>query len=192
MDSQVRGAILHSAGQLFIQHGYHGLSMRVIAETVGVSKAALYYHFKDKQELFLAILNGYLDQVAVLLDDVDQIETGSQAKILAFVTQILAQPPEDRAVIRLASQELTQLEESARQKFEQSYRERFLARIAALFDDGIRAGEFRAMDSWFLTWSLLGMMYPYFYPAQVRQMPPGEKIAHQLVDVFLFGIATSS
>ena len=32
-------------------YGYNGISMREIAEAVGVSKAGLYYHFKDKEDV---------------------------------------------------------------------------------------------------------------------------------------------
>ena len=41
----LRAEILVQATPLFIAHGYRGLSMRQIAEAVGVTKAALYYCF---------------------------------------------------------------------------------------------------------------------------------------------------
>ncbi len=50
MDS--REKILEQARQLFASQGYRGLSMRQIAEVVGISKAGIYYHFKDKEDLF--------------------------------------------------------------------------------------------------------------------------------------------
>ena len=55
--------ILEAARGLFIAQGYRGLSMREIASVLGVSKPALYYHFKDKEELFLAILTAYLEEL---------------------------------------------------------------------------------------------------------------------------------
>jgi hypothetical protein len=45
-----RAAILEAAKLLFMQDGFRGISMRQIAEAVGVTKAALYYHFKDKEQ----------------------------------------------------------------------------------------------------------------------------------------------
>ena len=66
----LREQILISAKSLFIQQGYHGLAMRQISEELGVSKAALYYHFKDKEELFLAILRGNLDELERAIDDI--------------------------------------------------------------------------------------------------------------------------
>ena len=44
----LRARILAEATRLFVVYGYNGISMREIAEAVGVSKAGQYYHFKDK------------------------------------------------------------------------------------------------------------------------------------------------
>ncbi len=47
-----RDAILQAAREHFARRGYAGTSMRRIAEQVGITKAALYYHFRDKASLF--------------------------------------------------------------------------------------------------------------------------------------------
>src|SRR5512141_3202105 len=105
----LRRAILEAAKHLFIEQGYHGLSMRQIAEAVGVSKAALYYHFRDKEELFLAILEIYLDEIEAIIDRVEAEGTTCRQQITALVDAILSQPAEQRAVTRVASQEMSQL-----------------------------------------------------------------------------------
>jgi AcrR family transcriptional regulator len=63
----LRAEVLAEATGLFVAHGYHGLSIRQIAEAVGVTKAALYYHFEDKEALFLAILGTYLEKVEEMI-----------------------------------------------------------------------------------------------------------------------------
>ena len=45
-----REAILQSAHQLFVQQGYHGTSMRQIADLAGVSLGGLYNHFPSGKE----------------------------------------------------------------------------------------------------------------------------------------------
>ena len=47
--------ILDVALDLFIERGYDAVSLREIAEQVGVTKAALYYHFSSKDEIFRAL-----------------------------------------------------------------------------------------------------------------------------------------
>ncbi|MCZ8512592.1 TetR/AcrR family transcriptional regulator [Paenibacillus filicis] len=51
-----RERILDEARQLFIKHGYHALTMRSIAKSMGYSHGALYYHFREKAELFYALV----------------------------------------------------------------------------------------------------------------------------------------
>jgi len=47
--------ILEKAHELFVEKGYERASMREIAERVGISKAALYHHFKNKEEILFTI-----------------------------------------------------------------------------------------------------------------------------------------
>ncbi len=55
-DSGGRDAILDTSAKLFSQQGYNGVSIRDIAQACGMTNAALYYHFKNKEDLFLAML----------------------------------------------------------------------------------------------------------------------------------------
>jgi TetR/AcrR family transcriptional regulator len=54
---KVRLDILNHATQLFARLGYHGMSMRGLATAVGVTPAALYHHFKNKDELYIQTVN---------------------------------------------------------------------------------------------------------------------------------------
>lgn len=54
---------------LFARQGYNVTSLREIAEQLGVTKAALYFHFRTKEEILTAILRGYLDGIAALVTD---------------------------------------------------------------------------------------------------------------------------
>src|SRR6185437_9344169 len=50
-----RERILDAALDLFIEQGFDGTSLRQIAEKLGVTKAALYYHFESKEDILLAL-----------------------------------------------------------------------------------------------------------------------------------------
>jgi len=50
-----RERILDVALDLFIEQGFDGTSLRQIAENLGVTKAALYYHFTSKDDILLAL-----------------------------------------------------------------------------------------------------------------------------------------
>ncbi|GAA1841300.1 TetR/AcrR family transcriptional regulator [Asanoa iriomotensis] len=51
MTESTRGRIQAVALELFTENGYEKTSLREIAERLGVTKAALYYHFKSKDEI---------------------------------------------------------------------------------------------------------------------------------------------
>lgn len=54
-------AIVEAARQEFSEQGYGSTSIRDIAQRAGVSLSALYYYYKGKQELLVAILDEGLD-----------------------------------------------------------------------------------------------------------------------------------
>jgi AcrR family transcriptional regulator len=63
-----RARIQQVALELFTEQGYDKTSLREIAERLGVTKAALYYHFKSKEDIFRAILDDYRREMDAYLD----------------------------------------------------------------------------------------------------------------------------
>ena len=53
--TDTRQRILDVALDLFIEQGFDGTSLRQIAEQLGVTKAALYYHFESKDDILMAL-----------------------------------------------------------------------------------------------------------------------------------------
>ncbi len=60
---ETRTKILESAIKLFSNSGFNKASVDDICVEAGISKGAFYHHFKSKQELFLALLDGWLQAV---------------------------------------------------------------------------------------------------------------------------------
>jgi AcrR family transcriptional regulator len=187
----LREQILSTAKSLFIQQGYHGLAMRQIAEALGVSKAALYYHFQDKEQLFVAILEAYLDEMETAIDHILAQPVSCVDQIRLFTEYVLAQPAGQRAIIRLASQEMGQLSEPVRKAFGKTYQEKFIGKVQAILETGMERGEFRKVQPEVATWTLLGMMYPYFYPAHVGNVGLSEETIRQILSIYLEGMKKS-
>lgn len=181
--------ILTTAQKLFIAHGYHGLSMRQIAEAAAVSKAGIYYYFKDKEELFIAVLTRNLEHLENLIDQARQEEKTARQRISLLTKKILTQPPEEQAVMRLASQEMSQLNQTARNAFVELYHQKFIGRIEALVQAGITAGELRPLNARLVTWTLLGMMYPYLYPSSSNEGAPAPQAISEMLSIFFDGAA---
>ena len=54
--------------ELFAEQGYEKTSLREIAERLGVTKAALYYHFKSKEDIVHSFTDDYFAELDALLD----------------------------------------------------------------------------------------------------------------------------
>jgi AcrR family transcriptional regulator len=63
-----RARLLDTALGLFTVHGVEGTSLQMIADALGVTKAAVYYHFKTKDEITEAVAQPALHELMAILD----------------------------------------------------------------------------------------------------------------------------
>lgn len=59
-----RAALIKTARELFARHGYAGVPIEEIVRRAGVTRGALYHHFRDKAELFEAVADQLTGEVA--------------------------------------------------------------------------------------------------------------------------------
>ncbi len=185
----VRERIMEMATRLFVSQGYNGIAMREIAEACNLSKAGLYYHFRDKEDLFLAILEENLTSLEQLLAETGVFSGTAREKISYFVRVIFTRLSTDqRAIIRLASQEMNKVSPEARSGFDRRYQEHFINRLAGFLQVGIVAGELREMDAQMGVWGLLGLMYPFFTPEHPLLPSQTEAVIDFILTVFFDGV----
>ena len=60
---KTKSNILRKALELFLQHGYEKTSLNQIAHEVGITKPAIYHHFKNKDELFHDVLTFFFEEM---------------------------------------------------------------------------------------------------------------------------------
>jgi AcrR family transcriptional regulator len=53
--------------ELFVLHGYEKTSLREISDRLGITKAALYYHYASKQELLKSVTQPLIDEFELLV-----------------------------------------------------------------------------------------------------------------------------
>ena len=95
-----RGEILAAAKRLFLEEGYEHATMRRIAAEIGVSAAALYGYFPDKEAILRAIAEAAFGELLVRLEEsqhgkappLDRLEAG----LRAYIAFGLARPDEYR------------------------------------------------------------------------------------------------
>jgi AcrR family transcriptional regulator len=66
--SAAQTRIINAALDLFAEHGVGGTSLQMIADSIGVTKAAVYHQFPTKDEIVLAAAGAELANLAALVD----------------------------------------------------------------------------------------------------------------------------
>jgi AcrR family transcriptional regulator len=75
---ETRARLLDTALGLFTVHGVEGTSLQMIADALGVTKAAVYYHYKTKDEITEAVAQPALHELTAMLDQAATITRPGQ------------------------------------------------------------------------------------------------------------------
>ena len=100
-ESNARERLLETAIDMFAEKGYAGTSVREIVEHAGVSKPVLYYYFKSKEGLFLAILEMAENLQKELLDRVLASGGNVLERLLLLYRRIYAGIDENRNLYKM-------------------------------------------------------------------------------------------
>src|SRR5580658_10297690 len=73
---QTRQQILDTAQRLFAELGYDATSLQMIADEMGLTKAAVYYHFRAKSDILRAAMQPGIQRLEALLDEAAGIRDG--------------------------------------------------------------------------------------------------------------------
>ena len=107
-DSAKRRQIVEGARSIFMAHGFDAASMGEIAKAAGVSKGTLYVYFKDKDELFKAIVEKecvFQAEGVFEFDVADPNVEGTLTRVCTAFVRLLCAPNRQsplRAVIAIA------------------------------------------------------------------------------------------
>jgi AcrR family transcriptional regulator len=140
-EGQVRGRDTRSrlrelALQLFAEQGYEQTSLREIAERLGVTKAALYYYFKSKEDIVRSLVEDYMAEIDQLITwGKDQPRSAqTRAEIVHRYLDIVVN---GTAVFRLLHQNQAAVSALAASKGRgELFRERMDALVALLTEPG--------------------------------------------------------
>lgn len=76
-----RDMIMDAARDLFVEKGYQQVSMRQIAKKLNYSHGAIYYHFKNKAELFYALVKNHFLMLDQKIEEIVNDEASKEEKL---------------------------------------------------------------------------------------------------------------
>lgn len=68
---EARARVLDAALDLFSEHGFSGTSLQMIADHIGVTKAAVYHQFHTKEEMVLALMDPPMARLHQMVESVE-------------------------------------------------------------------------------------------------------------------------
>ena len=99
--AQTAERILQVARQLFMERGFSGVSINDLVQQVGITKPTLYYHYADKEALYVAMAVRMLTQMGDEMNAAIAAIDGSFAQLLCRVIEMIqSHNAEDTRMLR--------------------------------------------------------------------------------------------
>ena len=101
---RTRQAILRAAEDLFAERGLAGTRLEDVAEVVGIRRASIVYYFRDKPDLYDAVLadvlGGFYERLEAALTTANTLSAAIESAVSAWVDYIAARPSLARLLLR--------------------------------------------------------------------------------------------
>ncbi len=137
-EEETRSTILRTAQQLFMEHGFRAVSTRQIADGCGLTQPALYHHFSDKQDLYVAVMKESLSETQAALERIVRRNESVQERLKRIARYLLSKTERDHAMMMHdIRQEISAV---SRTILNESFQAGIIAPIRSLFEEGIQQG----------------------------------------------------
>ncbi len=137
--------LLLAAVEAFAERGYHATTTRDIAGRAGMSPAALYIHYKTKEELLHKISRIGHEKAVEILRTAARAEGGPAERLADAVSSFVRWHARGRTTARVVQYELDSLGPEARAEI-LGLRRQVDAEVRGIIEDGVRTGDFDVVD----------------------------------------------
>ncbi|MCP3142753.1 TetR/AcrR family transcriptional regulator [Pyxidicoccus xibeiensis] len=181
-------AILETAARLICDRGYEGTSMQEIADACRLTKAGLYHHIQNKEQLLFAIMKygmdvfdeQIMDRVRGIADPVERLRACMRHNI-----HLVTRGCSKEVIIILHEQNTLTGEARA---FVDQRKKTYVRFLEESFTEAMQQGRMRAVDPTVTAFSFLGMvlwLYKWFKP---DGRLTDDQVADGMVDLFFQGL----
>ncbi len=187
---ETRARILDAAVRRFAIAGYDAASVDDICSEAGVSKGAFYHHFPTKQNIFLALMQGWL---TVINMSMDAARKATVPETLVHMTNLLPgifAAAEDRLPMFLEFWLQASRDETIWKAIIAPYHE-YQKHFAELVEDGIAEGSIKQVDSQVAAQVIVSLAVGLVLQGVLE--PRGtdwEKTARESMQILLNGLST--
>ena len=189
----VESQIVAEATRLFAERGFSGTSLKDIADATGLTRPAIYHYVRNKDELLAKLVAELAQGPVVALREINTAsDVGPLARLRRMAYAIAILQAEEPARFQLLIRSEADLSDELAGPYQQGRRE-VLKEFVKVIDEGIRAGEMRAVDSRIAALSILGQCNWVAW-----WQPPGsgaevnQHVAESIADLAVASVASAS
>ena len=183
--------IAQAAKEVFAESGYQGATLEEIAQRAGMSKATIYIYYKNKDDLFLQVVEELVNSAMASTAQEATTARPPIEKLYAMVRSKMEFYERERDFFRIYLNEKHGLEVAPKDPHKRALREMYLQGIqtlAKVIQEGIDAGMLRPLDSRRLAFFLQEMMNTvHVHRIQGKAKTSVDEDVELLLDLFLHG-----
>ena len=187
-EPKARERLLETAIAIFAEKGYAGTSVREIVEQAGVSKPVLYYYFKSKAGLFLAILDLAENLQKQLLSEVLKSEGEVLNRLLMLYRRIYAGISERRSLYKMIYSLIFGPPQGAPDYDFTRYHRHMIDAIGKIYKKGLAGGEVRKIPADEFAFLVLSLIDFCLHIDQVQPQLSDPKRPERLLHLAFKGI----
>jgi len=187
-----RRQMLAAALELFAEKGFHNVSMHEIAKRAEFAIGTLYKFFKNKEDLYKALMMEKAEEYHRVLMGVLSEENDVMTMIEDYIAAKARLFADNLAALRLYFAETRGASFNIKAGLDQDIRklyDKFIMRLASVLETGIRKKVFREMDPYHMAVALEGLTNAFLFCwlEDPEQHPYGANIP-VIRDMFLKGV----
>ncbi|MFW5819617.1 MAG: TetR/AcrR family transcriptional regulator, partial [Desulfovermiculus sp.] len=183
--------ILREAHELFYEKGYEKASMREISERVGISKAAMYHHFTNKEEILYTIClqagNLVYDNLQQAILRNEDLNVPVQDQLTDILFEYTTSYLKNKNFNKILLHDIESLPEDKKRVI-LDIEKANVNQLRAYLHELMRRGRLRECDLTVLTFSLFSAVHWLYFWYRPGKELSVKKIVENIVDIYTKGI----
>jgi len=175
-DCGTRASILSAARRLFAQRGLEGTTVREVAAAARVNNAMIYYHFKDKSDLYRSVLaDSFSALTAIWNDPFYQSNATVRKKVERYLERFIRFQRGNEELRRIMAMEFASSGGNVVWVCEKYFADNF-ARLVSVIKEGMKNGEIKKCDPALVVASLIGVVVHNFIMQPMAEHVTGKRM----------------
>jgi AcrR family transcriptional regulator len=149
-----RREVLNQSAKLFAAHGYRSTSLELVSKRLGVTRQALYYHFRSKGDILGALFDELMTKLESSAAAAEQSRTDAEPRFVTLLRahiEVCIANLDLLALLLHERPEIAKIDALRANKRRREYTQNFIE----AYDEGVAEGALLPLDSWIAVNTLL-------------------------------------